>query len=142
MAICASIHALLSQRRHKWLVHICRMGKGRIPKDLLYGELEKDTRKTGCSLLRFKDICKRDMKSAAIDIESWELMVEDRSTWQHLVKAGIKHAENTQNMQQVEKRNIRKAMTTLTLANISFQWKRCDKDCCSKSVYLVTKDIV
>ena len=26
------------------------------------------------------------MKSAAIDIESWELMVEDRSTWRHLVK--------------------------------------------------------
>ena len=73
------------------------MGKGRIPKDLLYGELEKDTRKTGCPLLRFKDVCKRDMKSAAIDIKSWELMVEDRFTWRHLVKEGIKHAENTRN---------------------------------------------
>ena len=34
-------------------------------------------------------------KSAAIDIESWELMVKNHSTWQHLVKEGIKHAENT-----------------------------------------------
>ena len=32
--------------------------KRRIPKDLLYGELEKGTRKTGCPLLRFKDIYK------------------------------------------------------------------------------------
>ena len=71
------------------------MGKGRIPNDLLYGELEKGTHTTGCPLLRFKDICKRDMKCAAIDIESWELMVKDRSTWQHLIKEGIKHAENT-----------------------------------------------
>ena len=54
------------------------MRKGRIPKDLLYSELEKDTRKTGCPLLRFKDDCKRDMKSAAIDIEMCELMVKDR----------------------------------------------------------------
>ena len=53
------------------------MGKGRILKDLLYSELEKGTRKTGCPLLRFKDVCKRDMKSVAIDIESWELMVKD-----------------------------------------------------------------
>ena len=37
------------------------------PKDLLYGELDRDTRKTGCSLPRFKDVCKRDMKSAAIE---------------------------------------------------------------------------
>ena len=90
---------LYSARRLRWLGHICRMGKD--SKDLLYDELEKGTHKTGCPLLHLKDVCKRDMKSAAIDIESWELMVKDRSTWQHLVKEGIKHAENTRNMQQV-----------------------------------------
>ena len=37
---CSSIHALLSQRRLRWLEHICRMRKGMIPKDFLYGELE------------------------------------------------------------------------------------------------------
>ena len=42
-----------------------------------------------------KGVCKRDMKSAAIDIESWELMVKDHSTWWHVVKEGIKCAENT-----------------------------------------------
>ena len=52
------------------------MGNIRIPKDLLYGDLENGTHKTGCPLLRFKDVCKRDMKSAANDIESWELMVK------------------------------------------------------------------
>ena len=71
------------------------MGKWRIPKNLLNSELEKGTRKTGCPLLCFKDVCKRDMKSATIDIESWELMVEDCSTWWHLVKEEIKHLENT-----------------------------------------------
>ena len=55
------------------------MGKGRIPKDLLNGELEKGTRKIGFPLLRFKDDCKSDMKSAVIDIESCQLMAEDHS---------------------------------------------------------------
>ena len=70
-------------------------GKWKDSKDLLYGKLEKGTRKTDWTLLCFKDVCKRDMKSAAMDIESWELMVKDRSTWRHLVKEGIKHEENT-----------------------------------------------
>ena len=72
------------------------------------------------------------MKSAAIDTESWELMVKDRSTWWHLEKEGIKHAENTRNMQQVEKRNIRNAMGTVALPNTIFKCERCDKDCHSK----------
>ena len=131
-AKCSSIHALLSQRRLRWLGHICRMGKGRIPKDLLYGKLDRGTRKTGCPHLCFKDVCKRDMKSAGIDIESWKLMVKDHSTWWHLVKEGIKHAEHTWNMQQVEKRNIRNAMGIVAIPNIIFKWKECNKDCHSK----------
>ena len=82
-------------------------------------------------LLRFKDVCKRAMKSAANDTESWELMVKD-ATWRHLVKEGIKHAEHTRNMRQVEKRNIRKAMGTVTLPNTIFRCGGCDKDCRSK----------
>ena len=108
------------------------MRKRRSPKDLLYGELEKGTRKTGCPLLRFKDVCNRDVKYAVIDIESWELMVEDRSAWRHLIKEGIKHAENTRNKRQMEKRNIRKAMDTVTLPSTNFKCERCDKDCHSK----------
>ena len=82
------------------------------------------------------------MKSVAIDIESWELMVEDCSTWWHVVKEGIKHAENTRNMPHVEKRNIRKTMGTEALPNTIFKYERCDKDCHSKIGLLVTKDVV
>ena len=116
------------------------MGKGRIAKDLLYGELDNGTRKTGCPLLRFKDVCKRDMKSAAIDVESWELMVKDRFTWRHLVKKAIKHAEHTRNMRQV-KRNIRKAMGTVTPPNTISNVKDVIKTTIQKSVFLVIKDV-
>ena len=40
-AKCSSIHTLLSQGRLRWLGHMCKMGKGRIPKDLLYSKFER-----------------------------------------------------------------------------------------------------
>ena len=82
------------------------------------------------------------MKSAAIDIEGWELMVKDRSTWRHLVNEGIKHAEHTRNMQQVEKRNIRKAMGTVTLPIQFSNVKDVIKTVIQKLVFLVTRDVV
>ena len=34
-----SLFGILSQRRLRWLGHVCRMDDGRIPKDILYSEL-------------------------------------------------------------------------------------------------------
>ena len=62
----SSIYTLLRQRRMRWLGHVHRMDDGRIPKDLLYGELREGVRSTGRTLLRYKDVCKRDLK--ALDI--------------------------------------------------------------------------
>ena len=57
-----SIFTLLSQRRLRWLGHVRRMDDGRIPKNLLYGELASGSRSQGRLRLRYKDTCKRDMK--------------------------------------------------------------------------------
>ena len=56
-----SLYTLLKQRRLRWLGHVTRMKDGRIPKDLLYGELATGKRPTGRPQLRFKDVCKRDL---------------------------------------------------------------------------------
>nr|KAG5686812.1 hypothetical protein BaRGS_032029 [Batillaria attramentaria] len=76
-----SLFSLLSQRRLKWLGHVRRMEPGRIPKDMLYGELREGSRPTGRPQLRFKDVCKRDMKLADIDPSTWEGAAEDRQLW-------------------------------------------------------------
>ena len=64
---CTSMFMLLKQRRMRWLGHGVRMDDGRIPKDLLYGELVQGKRSTGRPQLRFKDVCKRDLKALKID---------------------------------------------------------------------------
>ena len=42
-----SMFTLLRQRRLRWLGHVRRMEDGRIPKDILYGQLATGKRRTG-----------------------------------------------------------------------------------------------
>ena len=57
-----SRHTLFRQRRLRWLCHIRCMEDGRIPKDILYGELALGRRTTGRPHLRCKDVCIRDIR--------------------------------------------------------------------------------
>ena len=66
-----SMFTLLRQRRLRWLGHVYCMEDGRIPKDILYGELHHGKRDIGCPHLRFKDVCKRDMKALEINTGTW-----------------------------------------------------------------------
>ena len=52
---------------HLWLGNVRRMKDGRIIYDLLHGLLKVGRRKVGCSVLRFKDLVKRDMKRTGFD---------------------------------------------------------------------------
>ena len=50
-------------------------------------------RRRGCPLLRFKDICKRDMKACNIDTKSSEALVDNRNLWKQQVSQGLKRRE-------------------------------------------------
>ena len=52
-----TMFSLLKQRRMRWMGHVCCMENGRIPKDLLYGELMTGKRLTGRPQLRYNDTC-------------------------------------------------------------------------------------
>ena len=55
-----SMYTLLSQRRLRWLGHVHRMSNGRIPKDMLYGDLVTRTRTAGHPYPRYRDTCKQE----------------------------------------------------------------------------------
>ena len=75
-----TMYTLLRQRRMRWIGHVRRMEDGRIPKDILCGELAVGKRPRGRPQLRYKDVCKRDMKALEIDPESWEDIAADLQT--------------------------------------------------------------
>ena len=99
-----SIHLLLCQCRQRWVGHVHRMGDGRIPKDMLYGELATGHRPAGHPALHFKDVCKRDLQLADIDPGTWEQIADDRSAWWSAVRKGVRTGEDKQNRLLEDKR--------------------------------------
>ena len=69
------------------------MNGGRIPRDLLYGELSSGNRNLGRPRLRYRDMCKRDMKKLSINKNEWDELGTDRSKWSCYLQATLKFAE-------------------------------------------------
>ena len=88
-----SMPSLLIQRRLRWLNHAHCMEPDRLPREILYGELREGVRHMGRPLLRYKDVIKRDLRSALIDTSAWEDIAKHRDTWRQSVKAGVSKAE-------------------------------------------------
>ena len=80
----AGLPTMYTLLRQCWLCllgHVCHMEDGQIPKDVLYGELTSGQTSTGHLQLRYKDACKRDMKVLNININSWEDLATDCTSW-------------------------------------------------------------
>ena len=129
---CTSMFTLLKQRRMHWLGHVVRMDDGRIPKDLLYRELEQGKRPTGRPQLRFKDVCKRDLKALNIDQNNWEATALRRSAWRQTVQKGLFNFEETLTEQHREWRMRRKAAAHADRPASDFVCVLCHRDCHSR----------
>ena len=80
------------------------MADGRIPKDLLHGELVKGNCPRGRQQLQYKDICKLDLKALGMDLNRWETLTSEHSAWMQVVHHGILHFEETLVQQAKAKR--------------------------------------
>ena len=103
-----SMFTLLRQRRLRWLGHVHRKEDGRIPKDLLYGELESGSRPVGRPKLRFKDVCKRDMLATGLPTGNWETHAADRGEWSSVCSRALQVGETRLKAEADEKRAKRK----------------------------------
>ena len=103
-----TMYTHLRQRRLRWLGHVRRMEDGRIPKDILYGELALGRRTTGRPHLRYKDVCVREMKAIDIDTMSWEGPATDRTKWRSALKQHLKTGEDKLIATAADKRARRK----------------------------------
>jgi len=72
-----SIHTILLQHQLRWADHLVRMSDDRIPKRLLYSELEQGNRSHGGRRKRFKDTLKASLKAFSIAPGHWEEAAQD-----------------------------------------------------------------
>ena len=124
-----TMYTMLRQRRLRWIGHVRRMEEGRIPKDILYGELASGRRPRGRPQLRYKDVCKRDMKALNIIAEKWEDIAADRSSWRCLLHKQLKVGEDKITNKAIEKRAKRKEIQQSDPAATNNTCSTCSRDC-------------
>ena len=105
-----TIYPLLRQHWLHWLGNVCCMEDGQIPKDVLHGELTSGQRSTGCLQLRYKDVCKRDMKALNINIISWEDLTADHTSWRSTLHKQLQTSEKKLTVASAQKRAHKKEM--------------------------------
>ncbi|XP_047472781.1 uncharacterized protein LOC125027721 [Penaeus chinensis] len=94
--------------------------------------LAEDTRPNGRPRLRFKDVCKRDMKQCNIDVSSWESLAEDWPSWRSTVISGVREGEDARNAALAEKKRSRKQRERQPQQQSTFVCDECLKDCHSR----------
>ena len=108
------------------------MEDGRIPKDILYGELALARRTTGRPHLRFKDVCIRDMKAVDIDTMSWEGLATDRTEWRSALKQHLETGEEKLMAAAADKGARRKEGSSSIRPETTRRCDVCNKDCHSR----------
>ena len=123
------MYTLHRQRRLRWLGHIHRMDDGRIPKDILYGELALGRRTTDRPHLRYQDVCVRGMKAVDIDTMSWESHAADRTKWRSALNQHLKTVEDKLMAAAADKQARRKEGSNSIRPESTHICDVCNKDC-------------
>ena len=72
-----SVHTLLKLAQLRWAGQVTRMPDERLPKKILYGELQVGKRSHGGQKKRYKDTLNASLNDFNIPTESWEHIAQD-----------------------------------------------------------------
>ena len=120
-------------RRLRWLGHVARIEDGRIPKDMLYCELATGSRPAGRPTLRYKVVCKRDLKAGDIAPTDLEALAVDRNVWRLTTKsAAVKIDQKLEEQHEMKRQRRRVRAASHTLDDTAFVCPTCKKTCRSQ----------
>ena len=103
------------------------MQDDRLPKKLMFAELQCGKRLPGGPKKRYKDTLKETLKSFSINPDSWEEAAQNRSNWRVAVHNGVKYHENTRTMAAEKKRQTRKENLERNLSPASIPYTYCTR---------------
>ena len=114
-----SIHTLLKLAQLRWTGHVTRMPNERLPKKILYRELQVGKRSHGGQKKRYKDTLKTSLKDFNIPTESWEQIAQYRTKWRGLIKRGAGEYGAKRISEAEQKRAQRKARAKASPTELS-----------------------
>ena len=127
-----AVYTLLRQRCLRWIGHVHRMDEGRIPKQLLYGELAQGKKPVGRRKLHFKDVVKRDMQAIGLPIDSWETHASDGSVWKTNCAKALQEGEKLLHITVDARREHQKARALAPPTNSTYVCGSCHHICRSR----------
>ena len=85
-----TIEELAMLRRMQWLDHLARMPDARMPKQILFGQLQRSRPFHGMKM-RWKHRVKKDMMALTV-LSHWYIAAQDRRLWHNRYCAGMERA--------------------------------------------------
>ena len=129
---CISIEAVLLKSCLRWTGHVIRMEDHRIPKQLLFGELEQGHRRQGRPCKRFKDTVKAGLKWCGIPPTEPVATALDSQRWRTLSQSASSALEEERRHQAQSARERRHLATSIPATNANFQCSYCTRLCKSR----------
>ena len=113
-----SIESMLIKAQLRWVGHIIRMEEFRMPRRLMYGELQLSKRNQGRPKLRYKDTVKANLQWCYIKPKELEERAVDRAKWRALTHKAAANYEEARHQKFTAARDKRhraaSAVTTTT----------------------------
>ena len=81
-----SIESMIRRRRLQWAGKLVRMPNERLPKMMLFGELEHGKRRRGAPPNNWRRCLKDDLNKFKIDTNKWIELASDEKQWQELLE--------------------------------------------------------
>ena len=113
----SSVFTMHRKSQLRWAGHVTRMSDERLPKRLLYGEMQTGVRCHGGQKKRFKDTLKASMKNFGVDHNSWETLAQDRSARRTAIHKGAAAYKQ----QRIETAKTKQAARKARCTNLSAQ---------------------
>ena len=122
-----SVHTLLKLAQLRWTGHVTRMADERLPKKVLYGELQEGKRSQGGQKKRYKDTLKASLKDFNIPTESWEQAAQDRTKWRCLINKGASKFEAKRESVKRKERKARAKGPSSDSTQSEFTYSICNR---------------
>jgi len=80
------VEAEVRKRQLRFLGHVQRMGSNRMPKQILYGELEEGTRTRGGQISSWRENARSNLNLFGINEDDWSNLAESKDDWEEYIK--------------------------------------------------------
>lgn len=126
------MEAAVAKKHLRWIGHTIRMPDHRLPRQVLYGQLQGAKRAAGGQKKRYKDYTKGLLKHSNINPMQLEALAQDRSAWQVTCARVVSQIHDKDQQRRAERRRQRHQKAAGAPLSFGFPCSTCGRVCGSR----------